>query len=151
MAASNYLLFKINAETYGVDITRTGTIEKNLPITPVPNAPSPICGMINLRNEAIPVVSIKKKFSLKEDDSAYELIIGEAYGKPVAYKVDSVSTIAVLDLSSVNDIPAMLKNGEPSISKIVNYEGQLVIILDLEKMIEKEAVEKVHENIGNQE
>ena len=68
MATSKQVIFKVGTEEYGSDIQLVSAIESYGGVVPVPNAPSYILGILNLRGEVIPVFSLRKKFGLPESE-----------------------------------------------------------------------------------
>ncbi|MDD6208715.1 MAG: chemotaxis protein CheW, partial [Clostridiales bacterium] len=66
MGEERDVLFYVANEVYGIDVASVQGIEKYVNIIPVPNAPSYIEGLINLRGVVIPVFSIRNKFKLPE-------------------------------------------------------------------------------------
>jgi len=56
---NQYVVFQLEDELYGVDILQVRGIEKMLPLTRVPNAPSFVKGVCNLRGSVIPVIDLK--------------------------------------------------------------------------------------------
>jgi purine-binding chemotaxis protein CheW len=57
--------FKIGFEFYGIDIMEVQEIISLLEITPIPNSPSFVDGVINLRGGIIPVVDLGKRFNFE--------------------------------------------------------------------------------------
>lgn len=55
------VIFQLSGEEYAVDITHSRQIIKLSKITPVPNTPDYVRGVINLRGQIIPVIDLKKK------------------------------------------------------------------------------------------
>ena len=64
---NKYVIFKLNEEYYGIPISNVLSIEKVGETTRIPNAPNYINGVINLRGEVIPIISLKSKLGMKED------------------------------------------------------------------------------------
>ncbi|HHG75034.1 MAG TPA: purine-binding chemotaxis protein CheW [Persephonella sp.] len=62
------ITFYLNDEFIGVNIKDVIKITKDIDITPVPKTKNYILGVMNLRGNIIPVVSLKKKFNLDGDD-----------------------------------------------------------------------------------
>ena len=62
------VVFTLGGQKFGVDINLVQSIERQVDVVPVPNAMKYISGIVNLRGEVIPVMSLKKKFSM--DDTA---------------------------------------------------------------------------------
>ncbi len=62
-----YIVVKIGSEQYGLDISYVDNIVRMQKITRVPKAPTYYAGVINLRGEIVPVMSVRKKMDLDED------------------------------------------------------------------------------------
>jgi len=60
--------FTLGGEEYAVDILKVQEINRMKEITRVPNAPYYVEGVINLRGKVIPVLSLRKKFGLPEEE-----------------------------------------------------------------------------------
>ena len=62
--AGKYLTFFLGGETYGIPVLKVREIISLLPITPVPQVPAYMKGVINLRGKVIPVIDLRSKFHL---------------------------------------------------------------------------------------
>ena len=63
-ATNQFLTFLLGAEQYGVEILKVQEIRGYSAVTPIPNTPSYIKGVINLRGTVVPVVDLRAKFSM---------------------------------------------------------------------------------------
>ncbi|UMZ74223.1 chemotaxis protein CheW [Natranaerofaba carboxydovora] len=70
-----YIVFELEKQIFGIDILKVQTIEVMLPITKIPSSFEYFEGIINLRGEVIPIISLKKKLDLKESESKQAKII----------------------------------------------------------------------------
>ena len=68
MAETQFVIFKLNDEEYGVNIKQVQEIGSYQKATFVPNAPDFIEGIINLRNMVIPVINLKARFGIANHD-----------------------------------------------------------------------------------
>ena len=59
-----YLTFFLNGQEYGVDILRVQEIKCWDSVTEIPNTPSYIKGVINLRGSIVPIIDLRERFSL---------------------------------------------------------------------------------------
>ena len=65
-AGSNQVLtFTLGDETYGVDILRVQEIRGWSPVTRIPQAPSHVLGVLNLRGSIVPIVDLRMRFNLQ--------------------------------------------------------------------------------------
>ena len=60
--------FEVGKEIFGVDILMVREIIRSAPITPVPNSPEFVEGVINLRGDIIPVIDLRKRLNLYTDE-----------------------------------------------------------------------------------
>ena len=66
MADKQYIIFKLNDEKYAANINHIASITEYASITPLPNGPAYVDGLLNLRGDIIPVINLKKRFKLNE-------------------------------------------------------------------------------------
>jgi purine-binding chemotaxis protein CheW len=149
MEAANskqYIIVSLNEEQYGVDINYIDNIIVMQSITRVPKAQPFFMGVIILRGEVIPVMSLRRKFGLDKDEftSVSRIIIvkPEPQAAPVGIIVDEVKEVITLENSAVemmnydeNDDKADYSTG------VGKYENDLINLLNIPGIIfEKEAV-----------
>jgi len=126
------VIFKLGSESYGIDINLVSSIEKQVNVVSIPNTLEYIKGIINLRNEVIPVISLKKKFNMKDSDIPGEnAIIVKLPNITIAIEVDSVEEIQNIDESQIVDMPTIVKTGDLKyFDKVVNVNGKLVVLIN---------------------
>lgn len=136
---NQYLFFTILDEEYGVEIAHVKEIIKVCNITKVPHTDEYIKGIINLRGDIIPVISVRARFSLpeKEYDGRTCIIVLDIEDKTVGLIVDNVSEVIFINKSRVTAPPSE-KYGYKNrfIKKIGNTETNVKQIIDLIKLLE---------------
>lgn len=144
------MVFRLGGEFYGLDISNVHSIEKNLTVVHVPNSSPNIKGIINLRNEIIPVINLKSKFGLNDDGAdrqPHELIIINLTDNRIALTIDEVEKIYLITSDDISDMPPIAKgNGVTYFSGVVKLDDKLAIIVDPTELLsdeEREAVEKI--------
>lgn len=139
------VVFTLENEVYGIDINLVSAIEKAQKVMSVPNAPSYIKGIINLRGDVIPVYDIRNKFGLGSKGSeSSKLIITKTNNMLVAFEVDEVKEIKDIKEEDISDAPdIVLSKATSYISKIAKLEDRMIIILDAQKLITKEEIQGV--------
>ncbi|MBF0467179.1 MAG: chemotaxis protein CheW [Nitrospirae bacterium] len=131
---------KLGSEEYAIDILKVQEINRMAEITLVPNAPPHVEGVVNLRGKVIPVVSLRKKFGFtdKENNKDFRIMITDINGMTMGLVVDSVSEVLRIPANIVEPTPPMATEvGTEFISGIAKLEDRLIILLDLDKLIEK--------------
>ncbi len=143
-----FLVFKIGDQEYGVDIQKVTTIiEKDMNIARVPKTPDYIKGVINLRGEIIPVMSIRKRFELPEVEDTEEtrIIVLRTDDIVIGIIVDAVAEVIRLTDDSIENVSNF--NNDIMMEYIYGVgkvNDKIVSILNIEKLID------INENITNQ-
>jgi chemotaxis signal transduction protein len=101
----HFLTFRIADELYAFDVAKAREIVDLMPITPVPNVPAWIRGIMNLRGAVLPVLDLRQKFGLGRTETTQDtciIIVDIAYA-------DQAYTIGVL-ADAVRDVFAISEN-----------------------------------------
>ncbi len=132
---TQFIVVKFGEEQYGIDIKYIDNIVRMQHITRVPKVPAYIKGVINLRGEVVPVMSIRLKMGLAEDveTKATRIIIlkMEQHGN-VGILVDEVKEVVNLEDSQIEKTAYEARDDKMSfINGIGKYEGGLISLLNL--------------------
>lgn len=130
--------FRLGNEEFSVDILKVQEIIRLLDLTRVPKAPEFIEGVINLRGKVIPVMDLRKRFSMPEaeDTSEARIIVVELKDTTVGFRVDGVSEVLRLPADTVEPPPTMVCGLETEYIKGVGkLDDRLIILLDVEKVL----------------
>lgn len=148
------IIFKLDNEAYGIDISLVNAIEPSQQTVKIPNAPGHIKGIINLRGDIIPVFSLRSKFNMKEqteNSAEHKIIVTNIKGMPIALEVDMVSEIQTIDKTDITDVPEIVKSYDTLyIKSIAKVEKNIVIILNTEKLMSDEEQENIEQFMINQ-
>lgn len=136
-----YIVVKIGSEQYGIDISFIDNIVRLSKITRVPNSPEHYQGVINLRGEVVPVMSIRRKMGLENDEftNASRIIILklEAQGL-LGILVDEVKEVVSLN---ADDIDWNVQNSNRADSVFINGIGksgdELISLFDVDKVADE--------------
>jgi purine-binding chemotaxis protein CheW len=138
------VVFKIDGQLFGIDISVVQSIEKQISIVPVPNATPYIKGIVNLRGEVIPVYSLKRKFNMKDESYTDSSIIIETNSVKIALEVDEVMEIGEIGDDSVVKMPFIIKNDDTKfMTKVVHSGKNLIIIIDTEQLLTEQEAENL--------
>lgn len=130
-----YIVVKFGDEQFGIDIKYIDNIVRMQRITRVPNVPAYIKGVINLRGEVVPVVSLRLKMGLAEDEITKLtriIIIKLENGEVIGVLVDAVKEVVTLDTREIEKVS--YDSGEEKtnfISGIGKDKGELISLFDL--------------------
>lgn len=138
-----FVEFKLGEEEYGVDILQVKTIERMMPITRVPKAPSFVEGVINLRGEIVPVIDLKKRFDLAPGNITdnTRIIIVTIEDITVGMIVDSATEVIQLPEEAIEPAPTITSGIDSSfLDGVGKVEGKLLILLNLSKILKPQEV-----------
>jgi purine-binding chemotaxis protein CheW len=136
-----YIVVKIGNEQYGINIQYIDNIVRNQRITRVPKAQRYFKGVINLRGEIIPVMSVRLKLGLADDeyDDKTRIIIVKIESASVGVIVDQVKEVVTLghdDIEKVNRT-AIDDVASGYINAIGKSNNELISLLDIVSLIEE--------------
>jgi len=134
------VVFALGEEEYGVPIQFVKEIIRKPEVTQLPNAPQYIIGVINLRGQIIPIISLNSRFALGVDiGDESKVVIVEYGGITVGMEVCEVSEVLTLSNDKISAAPAMATTIDSGyISGVGKLDGRLLIILDVEKIFSEE-------------
>jgi purine-binding chemotaxis protein CheW len=128
------VVFELGEERYGLDIATVYEIIRHQPVTAVPQAPSFVEGVINLRGRIIPVVDLRRRFGMLQGTltKASRIVVCEAAGTRVGLVVDGVSEVLMVPLDSIEQTPDVASGSDTQYLRGIAKLGErLVILLDL--------------------
>ncbi len=137
--ARQYIVIKLGEEQYGININYIDNIVRMQKITRVPKAQHYFKGVINLRGEIVPVMSLRLKFGLPVDeitDKTRIIIIKLEQQATVGLIVDQVNEVVTLDEDSVEKTAIDANNDMAGyISAIGKSKGELISLLNIQLAI----------------
>ena len=133
MAEKQYVIFNLGKEKYCAEISNINSITEFESITKVPNSPNFIEGVINLRGDVIPVVNLKKRFNIKEEEILQRRIIIANYkNSNVGFLVDDASQVIRIDDQNIEPTPAIIAGEDRKyISGVGKLNDGIVVLVDL--------------------
>lgn len=130
--------FKLDEILYGINILLVHEILTIPDITRVPNTPSFIKGVLNLRGNVIPVVDIRRRFGFSNASitNNSRIVVIEAENKLIGLLVDNVSQVIRVPERNI-DPPSDLIEGvsEDFISGVGRLTDNLIIILNMKHLL----------------
>lgn len=135
---NQYLTFSLGAEEYGIEILKVQEIKGYSTITPIPNAPPHIKGVINLRGTVIPVVDLRAKFSMDAADYTKftVIIVVRVNDKIIGLVVDAVSDVLDIPKEEVRPAPSFGARVDTRfINGMANIGEKLAVLLDIHKLL----------------
>ncbi|MFQ9933459.1 MAG: chemotaxis protein CheW [Lachnospiraceae bacterium] len=137
--STQYIVVDVGIEQYGIDIKYVDNIVRMQKITRVPKAQNYFMGVINLRGEIVPVMSIRRKFGLEDDvftDKTRIIILKPEQHEAIGIIVDNVKEVVSLESSNIEKI----QSGRDEKSRYINAVGKnqdnLISLLNVNGVID---------------
>ena len=141
--SQQYLTFLLDDQEYGLEIYKIREIRGYAPITPIPNLPAHVRGVMNLRGAALPVVDLRVKFTLPpvEYNKFTVIVIATVGDKTVGLLVDAVSDVLMVANDAMRDAPDF---GTAVDTRFINGVFQshehLTVALNLETLLSESSL-----------
>lgn len=136
-----YIVVNIGNEQYGINIQYIDNIVRNQRITRVPKAQTYFKGVINLRGEIIPVMSVRLKLGLEDDNytDKTRIIIVKVDSASVGVIVDQVKEVVTLGPDDIEKVTRTANDDAASgyINAIGKSNDELISLLDIVSLIEE--------------
>ncbi|MBU2548555.1 MAG: chemotaxis protein CheW [Proteobacteria bacterium] len=143
--AGKYLTFTLADEVYGLRILKVREIFGLVPITPVPQTPYFLKGVINLRGQVIPVVDLRLKFGMVDREytdrtSIIVLDVRDAMGRiPIGVIVDAVADVVSIDADDIEPAPSLGSRLQTRfIAGMAKLDSGIKILLDVDAVLSAE-------------
>jgi len=148
--------FTIGKELFGVDILMVQEIIRAAPITPVPNSPEFVEGVINLRGNILPVIDLRKRLNLLTSEIDLKdtwILILDIQNKITGFIVDSVTEVIKIQESTIEAPPDIIKAGLESqyLRGVCDIGEHLLILLDFKRILLQEELQKLKAMDGEEE
>ena len=147
MAETQFVVFKLNEEEYGVNIKQVQEIGSYQKATLVPNSPDFVEGIINLRNMVIPVINLKARFGIENYDVVDEntrLIVMNVGEKYFGFITDDASEVLTINDHDIEETPEILRGANRRyISGIGKVGNRIMVLLDMELLLDEEEQQQI--------
>jgi purine-binding chemotaxis protein CheW len=128
--------FHLNQRHFGLALAQVQRVVRAVDITPLPQAPAIVLGVISLHGKIVPVLNVRGRFGFphREVDINDQFIIANTRGRTVALVVSGVKGIIEYP---ADQIVAMEKIVHPSrqVEGLIQLEDGLVLIHDLDRFL----------------
>ena len=142
--------FQLGEELYGVNIMDVKEIVRVQTIRPIPNAPTYVEGIFNLRSEIIPIINLHKRFHLRklltseEDELLSGFVILDIDGMKLGIIIDRISRVVTVEKEDIQPPPQMVSGiGAEYILGVVRQEKGYLIILDIRVLFNPKELQKL--------
>jgi purine-binding chemotaxis protein CheW len=134
--------FELDGEEYGIDVLTVREIIRMPSITKMPNTPDYVDGIINLRGTVVPIISLRKRFSLmdRDHDRQSRILVMEVGDNLTGFIVDAVAEVIRISSAEIQPTPSITQGStaQECITGVINHAERLLIVLDLNRMFSDE-------------
>jgi len=153
MADANQLVtFQLGEELYGINIMDVKEIVRIQSVRAIPNAPSYVEGIFNIRSEIIPIINLHRRFHIKkmaiskEDELLSGIIVIDIDGMKLGIIIDKISRVVTIEDDEVQPPPQMLSGiGAEYIRGVVRQEEGYLILLNIRDLFNPKELQKIAE------
>ena len=144
MAKTQYIVFSINQQSFGIAIFKVKEVLSYRKITPLPQMKRFIKGIINLRGTIIPVFDLREKFNLPTEEYTqfHVIIVVEISGRVMGVIVDVISDVFEIlpeEFQTTGNLPPNIRS---EYLKGVGKKGdEMIILLDVNHLLSPEELE----------
>lgn len=133
-----WVTYRLDEETYGINVMQVQEVLRYTEIAPVPGAPAYVMGIINLRGNVVTVIDTRARFGLppSEITDNSRIVIIESDENVVGILVDSVAEVVYLRSSEIDSAPNVgTEESAKFIQGVSNRGDELLILVDLNKLL----------------
>lgn len=135
---TQFIVTQLGEEQYGIDIKLISNIVRMQKITRVPKVPAYIKGVINLRGEVIPVISLRLKMGLSDDEITKKtriIILTLEQHESIGVLVDEVKEVVTLDEEHVERVSYDKDDKAKFLSGVGKYDDKLISLLEINAVL----------------
>ncbi|PWK12690.1 chemotaxis protein CheW [Tumebacillus permanentifrigoris] len=138
------IVFRLVDEEYGVEVSQVRSIEHMQKITRVPRTPEFVKGVINLRGIVTPVIDLKARFALGEENytDSTRIIIVAVEDMEVGLIVDAANDVIDIPVNKIEPPPAVVGGiNKAYLRGVAKLADRLLIMLNLDKVLSNEEIQ----------
>jgi len=147
LAHGQYLTFILAGEEYGVDILRVQEIKGWDTVTPIPNTPSYIKGVINLRGTIVPIVDLRTRFGIEKIEygpTTVVIVLRTTVGDGstiLGIVVDGVSEVYNIKSEEIKPAPQMGDKTDISfVYGLATIDEKMIILMDVDRVLNEREI-----------
>jgi purine-binding chemotaxis protein CheW len=141
--AGKYLTFNLGTESYGLPVLRIREIIRETRVTPMPQLPEHIKGVINLRGKIIPVLDLRTKFNLGQAEVTEHkcIVVVQAFGVRsaeihVGLLVDDVQEVIQITTNELEETPEFgCSISRACVLALAKLKSKVVILLSIDQAL----------------
>lgn len=147
--SNQLVVFTLDAQHYALPLTRVQRVVRMVEVTPLPQAPEIVLGVIDLQGTILPVMSMRKRFGLSEPETSLsdQLIVADTATRSVALVVTSVAGVVERRAEEVTETEMMVP-GAQYVEGMTRLEDGILFIHDLDRFLSKKEEQQLEGVLG---
>lgn len=135
--SNQFLTFALNDQEFGIEILQVQEIKNFTRVTPIPNMPECIKGVMNLRGTVVPIIDLRKKLRMltAEYNQFTVIIVVNVGAKIMGLVVDAVSDVLNVEIEDIEGAPKLAGIDTTFIKGLAKSGERLVTLLDIEVLL----------------
>jgi len=144
------IVFSLDEQRYALPLHVADRVVRMVAITPLPNAPDIILGVVNFQGRVIPVINMRRRFGLPEREIVLtdQLLVAHTARRPVALVADAVLDVIACAAQSLIAAENILP-GVEYVEGVVKLSDGLILIHDLDKFLSLEEESSLDQALEN--
>ncbi|MBA1149563.1 chemotaxis protein CheW [Ectothiorhodospiraceae bacterium WFHF3C12] len=143
---TQWVTFRLDDETYGINVMQVQEVLPMTEIAPVPGAPEFVMGIINLRGNVVTVIDTRMRFGLppRETDDSNRIVVIEAQDQIAGIMVDSVAEVTNVRENDIDTAPNVgNEDSSRYIYGVVSRPNDLLILVDVNRLLTRDEWQEV--------
>ena len=138
-----YVIFELGGQDYAIDIALVSEITEIRAITKMPKSEAYIEGILNLRGSVIPVVNLKKLLNIESSNQGNkQILVSSTNDNFAGLMIDSAKDVKNFNEDEIEPIANIVQTQKNSYRGVINVDGSLVLILDVENIVNFDMVQE---------
>ena len=139
-----FLEFFLGNESYAVELLKVKEVLTPPEMTPIPKAPSYVCGLMNLRGLVLTVIDLRKKLGITSDKNSDQnaVIIFDIGDRRVGVVVDSIQKVLNVGQDQIRPVPGEASDSSNHLIGVIHQGDKLTMLMDPEALLDGVKVEK---------
>lgn len=141
--AEQYLTFRLDGLDYGIPIHQVQEIRGWTKVTPLPNSPRYIRGVLNLRGTIVPIIDLRLRFNLQEVpyDAVTVIVVINVGGRLAGIVVDAVSDVINLNPEDRRSAPEFEGHANRQfVQGLTQVDDKLLVLIDVDKLVSQDTL-----------
>ena len=149
---TDLVVFRLDDQRYALPLLAVDRVVHAIEITPLPNAPPIVLGVIDLHGDVVPVLNVRRRFRLPERSIRLtdQFLVARTAGRTVALVIDDALGVTRRPRSAVTD-SSQIVPGLDYVQGVVKLDDGLVLIHDLEKFLSLDEARTLNEAMDRDE